>query len=541
VEQSLAQRQPSTARTPWWADVVGYQIYLPSFQDSDDDGWGDLRGVRRRLDYLQDLGVGLLWLTPFFPSPMRDHGYDVADYRSVDPRFGELSDLDGLIRSAHARGIRVIADLVVNHTSSDHPWFQRSRASRDDPYRDYYIWRPASPGGGPPNNWLSHFGGPAWALDEATDEYYLHLFTRDQPDLNWHHAAVAEEVEAIMRFWLDRGVDGFRLDVAQFLVKHPELPDNPLLGDGVQVHAGITADWLAQDHRYDLDQPATLDIHRRWREIADEYDAFLLGEIGILDPDRLAPYVAPRQLHSAFWFGLVESGWSPAALRHVLSAPGDRLAAPAWALSSHDRSRAVTRYGGGALGRERALAIAALTMGLPGIPFIYNGDELGLDDGAVLDGQGRDPLGALTALHTRDVARTPMPWTQTAGHGFTAAGLAWLPAHQRPARDTWERQRDDPCSHWASMRRLLHARAAFAARRGHRVEWLPSSAGVVAYRNGDVAVVANLADHEEPMPCELAGWTRVFDSATGALPSRLSPHRAVVLVRTPDPEQEHFE
>jgi alpha-glucosidase len=231
---------------PSWQGSVGYEVYLPSFQDSDADGWGDLAGLTGRLGYLRELGVDLIWVTPFYPSPMRDHGYDVSGYTDVASRYGTMADFDQLIEQAHQLGMTVIADLVVNHTSDLHPWFASSRSSRQDPYRDYYIWRDPGPGGGPPNNWLSHFGGPAWTYDPQTGQYYLHLFTPHQPDLNWDNAAVADEVDAILSFWLDRGLDGFRIDAAHYLAKHPGLPDNPVLPEGEITLTSTGRSWSAR-------------------------------------------------------------------------------------------------------------------------------------------------------------------------------------------------------------------------------------------------------------------------------------------------------
>ncbi|HEY8338341.1 MAG TPA: alpha-amylase family glycosyl hydrolase, partial [Egibacteraceae bacterium] len=246
----------SQGASRWWRGAVGYEVYLRSFADSDGDGVGDLRGVLEHLDHLAWLGVDIVWVTPFFPSPMHDHGYDVADYCGVDPRFGTLADLDALVAAVHARGMRLLIDLVPNHTSSEHPWFRAARSSRDNPYRDYYVWRDPAPDGGPPNNWTSHFGGPAWTFDEATGQYWLHLFLPEQPDLNWANPAVADEFDAILRFWLERGVDGFRIDVAHALAKHPDLPDNPPAdpADADADHA-LTDDFRRLQHIHDVNQP----------------------------------------------------------------------------------------------------------------------------------------------------------------------------------------------------------------------------------------------------------------------------------------------
>ena len=515
---------------PWLHDAVGYQVYLPSFQDSDGDGWGDLPGLTSRLDHLSDLGVTVVWISPFHPSPMRDNGYDVADYRGVDPRYGAMSDVDELLSAAHERGMRVVADLVVNHTSSAHPWFVSSRRSRTDPLRDRYIWRDPAPDGGPPNNWLSHFGGPAWTLDPRTGQYYLHLFTAEQPDLNWQQPDVADEVDDILRFWFDRGLDGFRVDTAHYLTKHPELLDNPLLApDAVPTLGGVAAEWLTQDHRHDIEQPATMAVHRRWRAIADSYDAALIGEVYILDPDRLAAYARADGLHSTFWFGLVESEWAPERMATAVRAAAAAAPNFSWVQSTHDRRRAVTRYGSAA----RALAMTTLLMGLPGIPFLYNGEELGLSDGTVSPGESRDPLAAADGgRHSRDGARTPMPWTPEPGLGFTTAPTAWLPFGDRSPSDTVDVQRRDPASFLSTHRRLLAARARTAHRRAAGAPTWLDLGEVTAYRTGALLVVANLTDRPHPFHPGPGNWRCEFDTDAPdpeVVPQALDPAQAVIL------------
>jgi alpha-glucosidase len=521
---------------PWWLRSVGYQVYLPSFQDSNGDGWGDIAGVTSRLDYLQALGVNLLWLTPFFPSPMRDHGYDISAYDTVDPRYGDLDDLRRLLVLAHERGIRVIADLVVNHTSIEHDWFVSARKSRDNPYRNYYIWRDPASDGGPPNNWLSHFGGPAWTFDERTCQYYLHLFTPEQPDLNWANGKVAAEVEKILRLWLDFGLDGFRIDTAHYLTKHPDLPDNPpLAADRIPRLAGVAAEWLRQEHRHDIEQPATFAIHRRWRAICDGYRGLLVGEVYILDPGRLATYVQTDGLHSAFWFGLVESGWSPDTVRSMLA--GAAAASPhlSWVQGSHDRSRAVTRYGGGELGRRRALVLATLIMGLPGVPFLYYGEELGLPDAQIPADQIQDPLASADGgANGRDKVRTPMPWLAAPTRGFTTAARPWLDYGERSSQDTVAVQATTPGSHLSTTRRLVHTRRHIARRIGKTVAWHDGPDGLISYRAGEVFVAANLSDHAAALDWLPGRWRLVFRTAghdhDTALPRTLGPLEAVIAI-----------
>jgi alpha-glucosidase len=475
--------------TEWWEGAVGYEVYLRSFADGDGDGVGDLRGLHARLEYLAWLGVDLVWLTPFYPSPMRDHGYDVADYRAVDPAFGDLDAFDALLAAAHGLGLRVLIDVVPNHTSSEHPWFVASRSSRDDPKRDWYVWRDPAPDGGPPNNWTSNFGGPAWTFDEATGQYWLHLFLPEQPDLNWRNPAVAEAFDGVLRFWLDRGVDGFRIDVAHSLVKDLQLRDNP---PGL---APVYEQTLAQRQeleaarlRRDVDQDEVVDVHARWRAVVEAYDALLVGEVYLLHAPTLGRYVRDqRGVHVSFWFAPLHLPWDAAPLGAALVAAQRELGAHVgWVQGSHDQPRAASRYGGGASGRARSLALATLLFGLPGVPFVYYGEELGLCDVPVPPEASQDPLGRHSSAHSRDVARTPMPWAPEPGLGFTTAPRAWLPFGDRAPTDTVAVQRGDPSS------MLGRYQALIAARRGLRgdVEWLSAEGPVLAYRRGDQAIVA---------------------------------------------------
>jgi alpha-glucosidase len=532
-----ANQGGAVPQSAWWDECIGYEIYLPSFQDSNADGWGDLAGVEQRLSYLEDLGVDLLWITPFYPSPMKDQGYDVSNYLEIDPRYGTFEDFDRLIRSAHSRGMRILADLVVNHTSSQHDWFRRARTSRDNSHRDFYIWRAAAPDGGPPNNWQSHFGGPAWTLDPQTGEHYLHLFTSDQPDLNWQNEAVAREVDAILRFWFERGLDGFRIDTAHYLTKHPDLLDNPPLPDGKVVRiGGVTTDWLRQEHRYDGSQDSAKDIHRRWNRIAQEYDAFLLGEVYVLEPSNLASYVGGDGLHSAFWFGLVESGWQPAAIQEGLAIAAETSTHLAWVQSSHDRSRAVTRYGGGEIGRRRALLVATLTTALPGTPFLYQGEELGLEDELIPSALQRDPLAMSDdPSQGRDRARTPIPWSDVAGEGFTTNATPWLPITTVDRARTALRQRTDPLSPWGATRRLILARRHLPPRDTGPITWRTDSP-LIGYQNDRICIVANPSDGPLPLDLDDATWSTVYDTENAQAPTTtprvLASLQAIVAVRT---------
>ena len=483
---------------PWWRDAVGYEIYLRSFADSDGDGVGDLGGVIAHLDHLQWLGVDALWITPWYPSPQRDHGYDVADYRAIDPRFGTLADVDRLIAEANGRGLRVIADMVPNHTAAEHAWFQAALADPTGPYRDYYIWRDGlpgadgEPGARPPNNWLSHFGGPAWTRDPASGQWWLHLFLPEQPDLNWANPKVREEFDAILEFWVDRGVDGFRLDVAHGLAKHPELLDNPPKApDALRAHRDEHAGAFdAMDHVHDLDQDAVVEVHRGWRRVTAPRGALLLGEAYLLDAPRLRRYVDPHEgLDLVFWFPPLHVAWDAATVRQVLEA-GTVLGrdAVAWITGSHDRPRAATRLGN----KQRALALSTLVLFLPGAAFLYQGEELGLADAPPPAGARQDPVAVLNpGLAGRDGCRTPLPWAPGPGWGFTTAPESWLPYGDRTPADTVAVQREDPTSTLHRYRWLLGLRRSLLAELPDAVEWLDLGPDVVAYRRGPIVVAAN--------------------------------------------------
>ena len=463
----------------WWREGVFYQIYPRSFQDSNGDGVGDLPGIIDRLDHLNgrddSLGVDAIWLSPFYPSPMADFGYDVADYCDVDPAFGTLADFDRLLAEAHRRGIRVIVDLVPNHTSDQHPWFQAARASRDDPKRDWYVWADPRRGGGPPNNWLAVFGHKraAWTLDPATGQYYLHHFLPEQPDLNWRNEEVRGAIDDVMRFWLDRGVDGFRVDVAHGLLKDARLRNNPRLFAGRR-----------RKRNWDLDE--VHEIHRRWRKVLDEYpDRMAVGEVfpeGGLG--RLVRYYGDDdELHMPFNFQFLEQPWQADRFRDVVER-WERLmphhAWPDYTLSNHDRSRAASRYG-----LENARAAAMLLLTLRGTPFIYYGEEIGMTDvpiphDRVVDVAGRDP------------ERTPMQWDASANAGFTT-GAPWLPVAAGAGSVNVEAQRRDPSSLFSFYRRLLRIRRASESLRSGRYRSLPSPRGVYLFERattGERLVVA---------------------------------------------------
>ena len=499
---------------PWWRDAVVYQIYPRSFQDSSGDGVGDLRGIESRLDHLSWLGVDAVWISPFYRSPMADFGYDVSDYCDVDPVFGVLEDADRLIAAAHDRGLRVLVDWVPNHTSDQHPWFLDSRSARDASHRDWYFWREGRDGG-PPNNWRAAFGGSAWTLHEATGQWYLHLFLPQQPDLNWGNPAVVEAMHDVLRFWLDRGVDGFRIDVVHLIGKDPELPDQPVgLGqiDRVGIH----------------DDPRTHGLLRDIRRLVDSYpgERVTVGEVNLHETAAIRSYYGVRdELHMAFNFLALSVGWTAAAWREAIETVERDLggeAWPTWVLSNHDTPRHRTRLGGSEL-RARAAAVLLLT--LRGTPFLYQGEELGLEDADVPAARRVDPGG-------RDGCRAPVPWDATAGHGWPAAE-PWLPWPPHAGERSAERQRSDPGSIAHLYRALLRERHGSAALRRGALRLLPTADDVLAFeraQDGDRRLVlVSFADQVREMA--LGGAWQVAVRGVGGEPwsGRLAAGEAVVL------------
>ena len=464
----------------WWREGVLYQIYPRSFQDSNGDGIGDLRGIIDRLDHLngtpESLGVDGIWLSPFYPSPMADFGYDISDYCDVDPAYGTLADFDDLVRAAHARRIRVIIDLVPNHTSDRHPWFVEARSSRTSPKRDWYVWADPRPDGSPPNNWQSAFRArqtSAWTLDPATGQYYHHSFLPEQPDLNWWNPAVREAFDAILRFWLDRDVDGFRIDVAHRMARDPDLRDNPDYG---LAEGEYLIHWTAENAPRDQDWPEVHEIHRRFRRTLDAYDdRMAIGEVFLLDPERLVGYygIGNDELHLAFNFAFLRAPWEAAAFRDQVETFERLLPPGAWpdyTLSNHDNSRAASRYapdGDLVRGRRRARLAALMLLTLRGTPFLYYGEEIGMADGPVPDDRIVDVAG-------RDPARTPMQWDGTPTGGFTT-GEPWLPVAAETATVNVGAEREDARSMLAFERDVIRRRRASPALRRGSYRSLPGT------------------------------------------------------------------
>lgn len=509
--------------TPWWEHGTIYQIYPRSFQDSDGDGVGDLRGIERRIDYLIDLGIDAVWLSPIFPSPMADFGYDVADYRGIDPLFGNLGDFDRLIGRLHRRGLRLLLDFVPNHTSDQHPWFVESRSLRTNRKRDWYIWRDPAPGGGPPNNWTSDFGGSSWEYDAATGQYYLHAFLKEQPDLNWRNPDLRAAMIDVLRFWLDRGVDGFRIDVLWHMVKAADLPDNPL-NPAYRAEMGEKYRVL-QTHS--TDQPEVHEIAAEFRALADSYgDRVLIGEI-FLPVERLMDYYgrdAP-EVHLPFNFQLLEAPWDAHALAEIIAAYEAALPAgawPNWVMGSHDAPRLAGR-----LGEAQARVAAMLLLTLRGTPTLYQGDEFGIGKVAISPDRLRDPqeLRQAGLGLGRDPARTPMPWDGSANAGFSDVE-PWLPLNADwPTRNATA-QRDDPGSMLNLYRSLLQLRRARPALSVGDITVLNAADDVLAYvrRHGDEHLLVALNLSDRPRELALPDGTVRARTMESTMPDPIAAH-----------------
>ncbi len=514
---------------PWWKTSVVYQVYIRSFADSDGDGVGDINGLRAKLPYLASLGVDALWVNPWYPSPMEDGGYDVADYRGIEPAFGTLADAEELLREAHGLGFKVLLDIVPNHTSAAHPWFQA--ALRNEPgARERYVFRPGrgENAAEPPNNWQSNFGGPAWTRitepDGTPGEWYLHLFAPGQPDLEWGNPEVRAEFEDILRFWFDRGVDGFRIDVAHGLSKAAGLPDASPPVPGAH-HTTAHPAW---------DQDEVHEIYRGWRKVADSYDPprIFVAEAWVANNERLSQYVRSDELHTAFQFDFLRAPWRAAVMHSVIDdaiSSARQVNAPStWVLSNHDVVRHVTRYARtqpdhlveshGArlrwgeepadltLGLKRARAAILLTLALPDVAYLYQGEELGLPEVEDIPGHLRqDPTWRQSGYTDpgRDGCRVPLPWSgQAPPFGFSpddAHAAPWLPQPTDWASRTVEAQEDDPDSTLSLYRDALRLRRAHLTSTD-ALEWIDSADGTLAFSRGDLECWVNTSNGAIDLP-----------------------------------------
>ncbi|HEY5004083.1 MAG TPA: alpha-amylase family glycosyl hydrolase [Ktedonobacteraceae bacterium] len=530
-----------TQTTPWWHHGVIYQVYPRSFKDSNADGVGDLTGITQKLDYLQWLGVEALWLSPIYPSPMADFGYDISNYTDIDPIFGTLADFDTLIQQAHSRNLKVVVDYVPNHTSDEHPWFQVARASRTNEKRDWYIWRDPAPDGGPPNNWVSYFGGTAWQFDGQTGQYYLHLFDVKQPDLNWRNPAVREAMYDVLRFWLDRGVDGFRVDVLWMLIKDEQFRDNVM-----------NPDWtlndpphLRQFATYTEDQPGMHDIVRDIRTLIDSYfqypqadresaseekytDKALEGQVKKYSGERvfigelylplhlLVQYYGEEldEAHLPFNFQLVTMpDWNASAIRKIVDDYEHALPAgawPNWVLGNHDRPRIATR-----VGRAQSRVAQMLLLTLRGTPTCYYGDELGMEDSFVPPELMHDPQGKDNPVHSRDPIRTPMQWDSSANAGFSPSGVSpWLPVAADYQVYNVAAEQNDPRSFLALVRGLLELRRASSILTVGSYQFLDQdNTACFAYQRGQdgvhYVVVLNISSQEQVVKLPQLGHGRI--------------------------------
>ncbi|GGO82759.1 glycoside hydrolase family 13 protein [Wenjunlia tyrosinilytica] len=521
----------------WWRDAVIYQVYVRSFLDSTGDGVGDLAGVRVGLPYLKKLGVDGIWLSPFYPSPNHDHGYDVADYSDVDPMYGDLAEFGHLVADAHRLGLKVVIDIVPNHCSSEHPWFRAALESGPGgPARSRFHFADGRGENGelPPNNWHAMFGGSAWSRitepDGTPGQWYLHLFTPEQPDLNWREPAVGRHFDEVLRFWLDRGVDGFRIDVAAGLFKHPELPDSP----------DPEADERNRDSVNPLawNQPEVHQVWRDWRAVCEEYtardgrDRLLVGEVSVPTASQQADYVRPDELHQAFFFHLLSARWDVEAFRTTITDALRDIAGTGstvtWVLNNHDQVRTVTRYDGEStgLGTARARAAALLMLALPGAAYVYQGEELGLPEVVDLpDEVLTDPIFRRTGSrrHVRDGCRVPLPWSGHASpFGFTSEGSTarpWLPQPQWFAQHATDRALADTRSFWHLYREGLYLRRSLPQLGEGDLRWLECPPQVLAFVRGDGLVCAvNFGEQAVPAPVAGTPLLASGDCAAGTLP-----------------------
>lgn len=501
-----------SSSSPWWKQAVIYQIYPHSYRDTTGNGIGDLPGIIEKLDYLQEFGVDAIWLSPIFLSPMADFGYDVSDHIEVHPEYGTLSDVDVLIEQTHARGMRLLLDFVPNHTSHQHPWFQESKSSRTNSKRDWYIWRDASVDGGPPNNWLSYFSGSSWTWDEDTKQYYLHSFLEEQPDLNWRNPDVVDAMHSVLRYWLDRGVDGFRVDAVMPVIKDDQFRDNPL--EDKPPFGKDTGPAGRQRRIYSANRPELHGLLRDMRDLVEEYpgDRILLGEVYSLDPQTAVEYYGRNdELHLVLNVTIVNHPWEAAGLQHYIEAFDSALpqgAQPTLVMGSHDEPRLASRWG-----EQQARVAAIMLLTLRGTPIIYYGDEIGMLDGDNLGDVSLDPWPIVAGLPhlSRDVARTPMQWDSSEVAGFSTTlhdkilESPWLPIHSRYKQINVSSQQADPrslLSLYAALLKLRKSSVALVGGSYQAVADQPEGTYVYVREAGDerLAITLNLG----PEACQIS-------------------------------------
>ena len=527
----------------WWQGAVIYQVYPRSFADASGNGVGDLQGITARLDHIAELGVDAIWLSPFFRSPMKDFGYDVSDYRDVDPMFGTLADFDDLLAHAHQRGLKVIIDQVLSHTSDQHPWFVESRADKDNPKADWYVWADPNTDGSPPNNWLSVFGGTSWAWDSRRRQYYLHNFLASQPDLNFHNPEVTAQLLDDVRFWLERGVDGFRLDTVNFYFHDRQLRANPASDEPDAFEA--TNPYGMQAHVYDKTRPENIAFLQRLRALTDQYpERTLMGEIGEAGAEQALALMARYtgggdKLHMAYTFDLFGDDGSAAFIEQTEAELESRIddGWPCWAMSNHDSMRVATRWGGDDPPRAWIKTILAALLCMRGSVCLYQGDELGLPEAEVPFERLQDPYGInfWPEFKGRDGARTPMPWAANTPHGGFSTGQPWLPVDPRHVPLAVDAQAADADSVLRFCRRFLGWRQLQPALKHGAIRFIAAPAGVLAFwrTNTDqrVLVALNLSGEEQtmaldasPAPTALIGHG--FDSAQHGSTLTLPPYGA---------------
>jgi len=519
----------------WWHGATIYQIYPRSFLDTTGNGVGDLRGIIRRLDYVRDLGVDAIWLSPFFKSPMRDFGYDVSDYCDVDPLFGNLRDFDELVAAAERRGLRIIVDQVYSHSSSQHAWFLESAADRTNPKADWYVWADPGAGGAEPNNWQSVFGGPSWSWSPERQQFYLHNFLCEQPDLNLHNEEVQEAIFDVSRFWLDRGVKGFRLDALHCLMHDPELRDNP---ERTDIPPGAHKPFHRQEHVFDHAHPAVPTFLERVRALTDDYDAvFTVAEVGSWNPlPLMREYAGPSRLNSAYSFDfLAAPRLDAAAFRETVTAwPNDPESGwPSWAFSNHDAPRVATRWQSGDSHDQRVRLLALLQFSLRGNVFLYQGEELGLNQADVPRERLRDPEGIVHWPKTmgRDGARTPMPWLENEPNAGFSVAEPWLPLDRSHGPRAVEAQAMDPHSALSFFRRVVRFRRNSPALLHGDLTFLPSPQDSLLYVRS--AMEQRLLCGFNLSPDTLAldvdtGWSLDIVLHSGTLPD-YSPDAGILL------------